>query len=433
MVEFLKNLYNNFTTNKLYRSVGIYTITNFINAGIPFLLMIILTRFLTTSDYGIIANYQALFNIVVPFVGYNITGAISRQYFEKDKIDFPNYVTNCIYILLFSIVPLTLAFLAFQDTIVKYTQIGNGWIYTIIVYSLCFNFIQIDLTIWQVSQKPIRYGVFKIVRTILELSLASFFVIFLSMAWRGQIIGQLLAGVLLFFVTLFFLYKEGYIKHGLNKIYIKNALFFGLPLILHVIGPSLVNLSDRIMITKFVSISETGLYSVGYQVGAVIGLLQNSFNLAWVPWFYEQLKTDKEQQKLKIVKFTYLYFLFLLVLVVLFSIIAPLIFKYLLGKAFTSAYIFVFWIALGFAFNGMYKMVVNYIFFIQKTYIIGFITIIIALLNIILDYFTIKHFGSIGSAYGCAAAFFIQFVLIWIVSAKMYKMPWFYFLKAKKI
>ena len=41
-----------------------------------------------------------------------------------------------------------------------------------------------------------------------------------------------------------------------------------------------------------VNVAATGLYSVGYQVGMIIGLLANSFNLTWSPFLYEKLKEN---------------------------------------------------------------------------------------------------------------------------------------------
>ena len=69
-------------SGQLFKSIGIYGISNLVNSSLPFLFLLILTHYLTTSDYGIIANYQALFNLVLALVGFNVTGAIGRQYFK---------------------------------------------------------------------------------------------------------------------------------------------------------------------------------------------------------------------------------------------------------------------------------------------------------------------------------------------------------------
>lgn len=72
----------------------------------------------------------------------------------------------------------------------------------------------------------------------------------------------------------------------------------------------------------------------------------------------------------------------------------------------------------------MCNMVVNYLLFLKKTCLIGGITLLTAVINVILNYFLISTVGAIGAAYGTALALFIQFILTWIVSIKSYKMPW---------
>lgn len=52
--------------SSLFRSAGIYTITQMINSAIPFLLMPVLTRYLTPTDYGIVAMFGVLLSFVAP-------------------------------------------------------------------------------------------------------------------------------------------------------------------------------------------------------------------------------------------------------------------------------------------------------------------------------------------------------------------------------
>ncbi|NLE26818.1 MAG: oligosaccharide flippase family protein, partial [Clostridiaceae bacterium] len=88
--------------SSLFQSAGIYTITSGINAAIPFLLMPILTRYLTPLDYGTVAMFGVLLSFVAPFTGLSINGAIARQYYASNEVDMPRYVSNCLMILLTS-------------------------------------------------------------------------------------------------------------------------------------------------------------------------------------------------------------------------------------------------------------------------------------------------------------------------------------------
>lgn len=77
---------------------------------------------------------------------------------------------------------------------------------------------------------------------------------------------------------------------------------------------------------------------------------------------------------------------------------------------------YILWLALAFAFNGMYKMVVNYIFYVEKTYILGLITTLTAIINISLSYFLISRYGAVGVAYSSVVSYLISFCLHGIIA-----------------
>ena len=138
----------------------------------------------------------------------------------------------------------------------------------------------------------------------------------------------------------------------------------------------------------------------------IISLLAHSFNLTWSPFLFEKLKVNNYPSKVKVVKFTYLYDGGIILLVLVLSFIAPYFLKFFVSQYFYSAYKYVLWIVLGYAFQGMYFMVVNYIFYVKKTYILACITFLSAGVNFVLNYFFIKANGAIGAAQVTTITFF---------------------------
>jgi O-antigen/teichoic acid export membrane protein len=146
--------------------------------------------------------------------------------------------------------------------------------------------------------------------------------------------------------------------------------------------------------------------------------------MAYSPWLYDKLNKNDEDFKRKIVKFTYLYFAAILLMALFMAFVAPYFLSFFVGPKFLGAQVFVFWIALSFAFGGMYKMVVNYIFYVEQTKILAWITFSSALINIALNYVLIKQFGAVGAAMATCFVSIFFFFLTWIFSNKVYKMPW---------
>jgi len=434
---FYSKLLDKLLKSKLFKNSAIYTITNVLNKSIPFLLIPILTRYLSTESYGIIAMFTVLVGFVGPFTGLSIHGAVQLKYYKKEETDFPVYLTNSLLVLICSTTITSIFIYLFANQIESLSGFPKTWFWSIVLFSF-FQFIYfVLLFIWQAKQSAFNYGIYQILTTILNFGLSLLLVIpignYNGFDWQGRILGQVISMILSGLVALYIIYKYNFIKFKFNKQYIRDALRIGLPMIPHAFGAIVVTMVDRFFITNIKGLHETGIYTLGFQIGMIIMLIQDAFNMAYVPYLFEKLKKGDENDKIRLVKFTYLYFLAIIIIVFIFSYIVSLVFPYFVGEKFTNSLPFVFWIALGFAFNGMYKMVVNYIFYIEKTYLIAVVTFSTAIVNVILCYFLINHFGTIGAAYSSCISWFVCFLLAWSFSAKVYPMPWLYFLRKTNV
>ncbi len=415
--------------HKLFKNSLTYAGSAGVVMAIPFFFLPILTRYLTPSDYGIVATFQVILAIMVVFVGLSTRGAVAVNFFKLDKQELRSYIGNVIFtvlvsfLLTFSIVYVSKGFLSH---LVKFPE---SWLPIVVIVALSQAISMLTLTLWRVEQKPLPYGLFQIAQVVVNVSLSLLFVVVLGWGWQGRLVGVITTSIVFALISVFIIYKKKYIDFSFNKGYIRDVLFFGIPLIPHALGGWIMTSIDRIFINSMVGVAATGLYVVGYQIGMLINLLAISFNQAWSPFLFEKLKEDDYSTKVQIVRFTYLYDGGIIVLALALSLIAPYFLKFFVGKSFYFAYKYVVWIALGYAANGMYFMVVNYIFYMKKTYILAWITLMSAVINIGLNYFLIKANGAIGAAQATTITFFISFILTWILSAKVYKMPWFSFFK----
>jgi O-antigen/teichoic acid export membrane protein len=220
------------------------------------------------------------------------------------------------------------------------------------------------------------------------------------------------------------LIRQGWLRFRADRKHLRTALAFGIPLVPHGLSGTIKTMADRVIITGMISIADTGLYAVGFQVAMVIGLLEDAVNKAYVPWLFERLKRGLASDKRRIVLMTYAYCAGLMGLAVLLGITAPRLLEIFAGPRFAGSSRFVIWIAIGFAFDGMYKMVVNYIFFARRTKSLPWITFSAALIGVGLNLFVIRRFGAVGAAYTFALMNALIFVAVWIVSSRIYPMPW---------
>lgn len=412
--------------NSLLKLSAIYSISNFINAGINFMLIPVLTRYISKLDYGLLTMFTLFITFLTPFVGLSIHGAITRKYYQKDDTIFPKYIGNCLNILLISTIIITSLCKIFESQLELLMDLNPRMIYGVIL--ICFfQFINlILLSVWQAQIKAVYYGIFQFILAVLNISLSLYFVIGLKLGWEGRIYGLFIATALMAIVAFGILYYQRIIIFSFNLEYLKHALRFSLPLIPHSIGAVLISMSDRFILKDLKGLEETGLYMSAYQIASIFGVLLASFNSAFVPWLYKKLNENDDHVKLAIVKMTYKIMIFLIFIGIFGSIIIKPIWPLILGNGFLDAYKYFPLLLLSFIFNGMYLLVTNYLYYVEKTAILGYLTVLIVMINIPLTYILIKFIPYNGAAYAVAGSSFIMFTLTWYFAAKAYRMPWGY-------
>ncbi len=416
-----------FLKSKLFSSSIVYTLTNFFNASLPFLLLPILTSYLSEAEYGITAMFTVLTGIINPLLGVGVSGAISRAYYREEIKDFSSYVGNCLLITLVSFIVLLALCVGFGEYISEISKFPQKWLYFVVLSSLANLIITMQLSIYRVKYKTYKYAFVKIAQTLLNFSIVAYLVISLQFKWEGFVLGKVISLGLFAAVAMVYLFQNGYVKLKVSKNYIRHALAFGVPLIPHAMSGFVVSMSDRLFITNLINLSSTGSYVVAYQIGSVISLLVTSFNTAWSPWLYEKLKNVNEDYKTNLVKMTYYYFIVLALICFLFILITPIVIDLFIDRKFSVDFTVIIFVVVGFFFQGCYMMLVNYLFYFGKTKSISMVTFSVAFINLILNYFLIQRMGIIGAAIATTLSFLIQFLCIWIIAAKVYPMPWLQF------
>jgi O-antigen/teichoic acid export membrane protein len=247
------------------------------------------------------------------------------------------------------------------------------------------------------------------------------------MAWQGRVLGQSLTALLIGIIALVWLYKDQLLQRTNTwKTHSKDALRFGAPLIPHVIGGFLMVVVDRIIISNLLGKESVGIYMVAFQFGQVIGLLTESFNKAYAPWLFKTLSSE-QINKPSIVKWTYAYFVAIILISIPYALFLPFIIGFIVGEEFIVSAQLVIYLALGSAFIGCYYMITNYIFFAKKTEYLAFVTLVCGLINIPITYYLTLHMQLEGAAAAFLITHILFFLLAWLLSQRVYNMPWLRF------
>ena len=409
----------------LLKNAAVYTSSNILNATIPFLLLPILTRVLAPADYGVIAMFSATLGILGAFTGLSAHGAVNVRFVDREGIDYPRYVGSCLFVLLTSTL-LTLGVVAiFLKPLSDFTAIPPLWLLLAVLISGGNFLIQVRLGIWLMGKRPFAYGAFQICLSLLNMGLSLLFVLVLNYGFEGRFLGQALAVCCFSVVAVLSLRMTGWIVFRPRLDYMREALAFGVPLVPHVIGGFLLASADRFIINEKLGVEAAGLYMVAVQLGMGMGLVADAFNKAFVPWLYEQLKEGDLSTKQRIVRGTWLYFVVALIIAGVVAYFSDLIVFIVAGPIYIAASSALFWLAFGQAFNGMYLMVTNYIFYKRKTRFLAFVTLLSGFFGLSTAFFLVPLLGIEGAGLAFCVAVLFKFLLTWFLSQKVYPMPWF--------
>lgn len=417
------------TNNSLLSGSAVYLFSNILAAAIPFALLPILTRYLTPAEYGQVAIFQTLLVGLGAFVGLSVQGAAGRKFYDNhlSKSELKYFIGNCFLVLMVTTALVFLSTVIFRQALSDWLALETQWLLLSVVVSSATFVIYIRMGQWQVRKQAKNFGVFKVSQSLINMLLSLLLVVYFLQGAEGQI--WVLSAIPLVYavVALFLLYKDDLLGFAWRPSYIREILAFGVPLIPHTAGLFLLTSVDRFVINDKLGLAQVGVYMVAVQLTSAMILVFDAINNAYVPWLFERLKRNQIDEKKQIVRWTYAYCIALLGVVALAFIIGPPLFILIAGEKYSAAADVIGWLALGQAFNGMYLMVTNYIFYSKRTGLLSLSTITAGLINVGLLLLLISLMGLKGAAIAFAISMAVKFLLTWFVAHLRHPMPWFDF------
>ncbi len=410
---------------QIIKNSMIYLGSSIINKLIPFLLLPILTAYLTPAEYGMLSIYMIFITLYGAFVGMNMHINVSKEFFRVSKEQLALYIGNMLIILSVSTLLyflLTLLSVPFIDTLFG---IPTSWFLLLPFISMAMMIYNINTSLLRNEAKAYTFGIFEISNSAVTMATTLLFLLVWAYGWYAQIIGIALSYTLFALIGIVYMYRHGYLLLQFDATKIRSILAISVPLIPHVLGSVIITMSDRIFIEQMVSLEAVGIYSVGYLFGMGVLLFTDAFMKAWSPWFFKNLVDPTTRQKQRIVHYTYIYIVGVFILALGISLIGNIILPYVVDASFYGASEYIVWIALGYAVHGIYKIFFPYLVHLSKTSFLALSTMVAALLNLLFNYLLIDAFGAVGAAYATIISFLVSALLVFWYQHKYMLMPWF--------
>lgn len=202
-----------------------------------------------------------------------------------------------------------------------------------------------------------------------------------------------------------------------------SLLTFGAPQALSYISYWVLQLSDRFLLSVFVSLAQTASYSVAYSLGSVLSTLVISpFALAWPTLMFSVAKRKGAPHVFQIV-FRW-YGIILLFVAFAISIAGSLLLGWLFPASYHSAAPVIPIVAESFIFYGLYIVFMTGSSIQRKTWMPAAFFGLAAFVNFGLNLVLIPRFSAVGAATSTLIAYLVLALVAYFANQRIYPIPY---------
>lgn len=408
----------------LGRSAAIYGVAFAVAAGAQFLLLLILTRYLTPTQFGEVTAFLMSSALLANVAALGAPGVVSVRYFKTPAEHFRDLVGTSLVAVCAAHAVAAIAIAALYPWIAQELQLSVGFTLLTALASLCLSLNMIVLVLFQSASQPSLYLRSRIVQAAGEVLLC------LALLW----LCDANAGARVYSYTaalaasaawgLHVCRQRGMIGAGISRAHLRDLWRVGIPLLPHIVAGSALTYLDRLVVTTALGVESLGLYMAAMQIGMLMIGLVEPLHRALAPWLFQQLAKDDPAVKQLIVKRTYQLYGALALLGLVVAAVGYAAFTTLVDPRYAAARPLVGWMVLGFVFQGMYYTVVGYLMFAEKTARLSLVTASTVAVGSLISYLLTSALGIQGAALSFVLKNGLLFALVWFAAARTVPMPW---------
>ena len=406
----------------------IYGLGSVLLRSLSLLVLPLYTRYLSPADYGVVAlgsSLTALLSLILPIGLYN---AVARFYFIIEAREERRRVIGTIWLamlgiglvisLLLDMVGATLFEAVFpQLEFNPYVRIS---IWT--AYLTLFSFVPLNL--FQVQERPGAFVWWTGAILILTVALTILFVVILEKGAYGYLLATLIANAIFAIPYVVVTIRDA--DFCLDFTYLSKAIKFSLPLVPHGLSSWVLAVSDRAILQFYVSVSALGIYSLGYTFGMIQITISAAINQAFIPFLFKRVAEEGGSAEPRLARLVTYYTLTICTVAVGLCIFAKEIIYFFTAEPFHSAYQVVPIIVLGYLWNGLYVIPLNFLFLKSRTELIPIGTVTAGFVNVAINYLFVQDYGIMTAAWATFVAFFVMLILVFFFSNRIYPFPYEY-------
>jgi O-antigen/teichoic acid export membrane protein len=339
---------------RLVTSLAAYQVADIVSKFIAVILLPVYTRYISTRGYGVVellANTVIFVSIVVRF---GVIEAFLRFYFsDEDPSRRDALARRAVGFLLLATtlaagaaaaasVPLSRALLGHRDVTTFLIAVLGLWTFTNL--ELAYGMLRVE-------ERLRAYLTASLINVGFTIAVTVVLVVVLHKGPRGLLLGNYGVSTVVL-LGLWWTMRDRLLPRGAQAEKLARLLRFGLPTVPAEASVYALNLVDRYYIYHHNGAGQAGLYSIAIKLAAVVSFIVRAFMYAWPPLAYS-VRDDAEASRLYGLVATY-YVLVCGWIVAGLALMSRWVVKLLAAPSFFHAYTAVPWVALGWAFYGLF-------------------------------------------------------------------------------
>ncbi len=416
----MNNILHKLIYNKSVQSGSLFAFFSFLNQGLNFFLLLILSNYILPDSYGSLN----LFYTAVGVVGYVIClctpRIISIKYFKESRETLSRYFTVVLGSTLIVSAILLLIVGAFPDFVTNISRIQPIMQVSCIYLCAITVVYNLLLDIYRLEEKTLIYGIITTFFTFINIALSLLFVIGFGEDWMGRIEANLIASTFFLIWGGAILIRNGYVRCVIpTKNICKETLLFGIPLIPHSINGFLRQGMDRYIINTYFTSKAVGLFSFAINFSFIIYSVGAAFNNSNSVYIFKYLSQGDDSIREKIKKQTALLLVFYagfsFVLYVACRLLIPILFP-----KYQESIIYLFPLCLSTFFQCVYLQFSNFLFYYKKTKELMFMTVGVSIIHLGLS-LLLTRYSVLYTAYISMFSSCVEALLVFFYSRRLFK------------
>jgi len=414
---------------EIFKHSIIYGLTSSLQSVLGFILLPILTTYYTTATFGAYSLLLLMSALASAIFYLGASSALARFYYDEDSLLYrKKIITTAILVTVGGALSLIgLAFIFAHKISIWLFQSDQYAIAIILTLTgTAFVFLVNLMTlILRYEKKSIMFFWVTIISVLLNFGISYILLTRFNSGINAPLIGLLISNFLAFIVLLGNQFK--FITLDLEKRHFKSILIFGLQASLAGLFFYILEWVDRIIIKDLLNLSQVGIYSLGYRLGAILNILViMPFSLIWAPTRMQYANNpDAATFTTKIISYYTIVGVLVVLLAMLFGMEAMgLFFK---NKDYSDAAKVFPVIMFSLLFYG-YQGILDFgIYFYKKVYYYIIISVLAISVNVGLNYWLIPHFGYMGAAFVTLFTYMFTSASIYLISNRLFvmKIEWY--------